>query len=862
MDRGDDARCVYVAEFSLGDCTTYRFRERLAPRVVSHLRGLKGWAQQAWTTTQLPLAVRFVAILCITVLTTFFVSYVFPDNEVPAASFRQPTPTRDAAAYPAAAPTRVVPPVGENRGAEPNENVVQNQLPRQGNDVKSAPSPSAAKSDGQQTKPPTQAAVLVMQGRYYQRNGDYDKATESFRTVIFAYPGTPDAADAYLGLAETYNLNGQFKAAIEELQEFLKLFSNDPRVNRVLFSIGNNYKALKEWGGAIYYYSYYAERSDLLRGYAYLEMGDSYFQATDFSHAIENLKLAVDAGLPRVPTVTAMEQVADSYFRLADYRSAIEWYRRALELASSASFKADITNRVGKAYAALGDIQQAKGAWEVVIEHYPGTEYALNAVESLPPNSNPPTHFHQGLVYYNNKKFDAAIAAFNEYLVRYPAGDDVPRTYYYLALSYRQKDDFAEAIARFDEVIKIYPGDNVAGDALWQAGLLAESLSRHDEAIQRFGRVAVEYPNSQFAQDAIFHKGLCQYKVADYAGAQATWQMLATDRASKYASRGRFWMAKAMGRRGDGEGVRRQLAAAAAEGTDYYAVRAKTLTTGRAFDRAAASDWAIRNDVPEEILDFERWLASWSEHPSYSYDGNDLSLRADTAFRRAEELVRVGSWNAAQDEFVELRQKYAKDPVALYELAMFLRNNGMFYPSISVAMDIASLSPLRGLQGTPKFLQKLAYPMPFSELLLAESRRYGFDPLLLASLIRQESYFDRKAESSAGAKGLAQVMPSTGQGIARALGMASFVEDDLFKPYVSVAFGAWYLRSQLDSYSGDVFPSLAAYNAGGGNVGKWLGDKWDGDDDLFVEEIDFVETQTYVKSVYRQYQTYREIYGN
>jgi soluble lytic murein transglycosylase len=471
-------------------------------------------------------------------------------------------------------------------------------------------------------------------------------------------------------------------------------------------------------------------------------------------------------------------------------------------------------------------------------------------------------------VYFDNDRFDSAIDAFEEYLVRHPTGEDVPRAQYYIALSYRYKGDYSTALTRLDEIARAYPSGNIAGDALWQSGRIAELQSRFDEAIARFSRIAREYPNSEYAQEAIFRKGLCEYKLADYTEARSSWGLAIGDAAPNAsngnANRLRFWLGKLNLLQGE-QGAAQGYLEESARGDDFYAAKASVLLKGLpSFMRAQGAGAVLPRvelaaDLAQERFEFERWLSTWSGRPGYSFDESRLLLRGDPGFRRAEELIRVGSWNEARDEFVELRERYARDPAALYELAMFFRENGIYYPSISTALDIVSLSPGGSLESVPIFLQKLVYPLYYTELLESEAQRYGIDPLLLAALIRQESVFDRNAASSANAKGLAQVVPSTGRGIARQLGIESFEDDDLYKPYVSVAFGAWYLSSQIKTFDNGLH-ALAAYNAGGSNVGKWITDRTRADDDLFVEEITFSETQTYVKNVYNQYQHYKRLY--
>jgi soluble lytic murein transglycosylase len=152
-------------------------------------------------------------------------------------------------------------------------------------------------------------------------------------------------------------------------------------------------------------------------------------------------------------------------------------------------------------------------------------------------------------------------------------------------------------------------------------------------------------------------------------------------------------------------------------------------------------------------------------------------------------------------------------------------------------------------------VRRLAYPAGYPELVAAESARRDVGPLLLLSLMRQESIFDRFARSSADARGLTQVMPATGAGLAKAFGRSSFSADDLFDPSLSIAFGAKYVADQIAYFKGDVFRAVAAYNAGGGAAARWAPDATD--PDIFVESIEYAETRAYVQHIYHYHAIYR-----
>ncbi len=142
---------------------------------------------------------------------------------------------------------------------------------------------------------------------------------------------------------------------------------------------------------------------------------------------------------------------------------------------------------------------------------------------------------------------------------------------------------------------------------------------------------------------------------------------------------------------------------------------------------------------------------------------------------------------------------------------------------------------------------------------LAEN--YGFHPLFLYALIRQESLFEGFVNSSAGARGLMQIMPATGAEIAGNLGWPeNYTADDLFRPLVSLRYGVDYLDRQRKLFDGNLYAALAAYNGGPGNAQEWLELAPD-DPDLFLEVIRYDETRNYLRRIYENFNIYRLIYN-
>jgi soluble lytic murein transglycosylase len=151
-------------------------------------------------------------------------------------------------------------------------------------------------------------------------------------------------------------------------------------------------------------------------------------------------------------------------------------------------------------------------------------------------------------------------------------------------------------------------------------------------------------------------------------------------------------------------------------------------------------------------------------------------------------------------------------------------------------------------------LKELTLPLNHEDVIRQQASEKGVDAALIAAVIYSESKFS-DATSSAGARGLMQIIPDAAKQIAKESGATTFELGDLSNPEINIRYGTFLLRELLDRYNGDEAAALAAYNAGPGNVDKW------GGSDLNVSEIPFPETRAYVEEVLEKQKAYRSKYA-
>ena len=160
----------------------------------------------------------------------------------------------------------------------------------------------------------------------------------------------------------------------------------------------------------------------------------------------------------------------------------------------------------------------------------------------------------------------------------------------------------------------------------------------------------------------------------------------------------------------------------------------------------------------------------------------------------------------------------------------------------------------------PKGYWGLLFPLPYEPQLRADSESVGLDPLLVASLIRQESEWNPQVVSNANAYGLMQLLPTVGKQMAKKQGIHRFNTSQLLDASTNLRLGTAYFKQDLDHFNGHVEYALAAYNAGVDRVEDWMAVGTYRDMPEFVESIPFSETRDYVEGILRNQAVYRRLH--
>ena len=412
------------------------------------------------------------------------------------------------------------------------------------------------------------------------------------------------------------------------------------------------------------------------------------------------------------------------------------------------------------------------------------------------------------------------------------------RAAYYHARALMRAGQQDAAVPLLHEVVRRFPADTfAAATALHLLGDLAIDAGNVDSARFDYLTLAARYPSSTLRPHAIVLAALIALETGKPAvTVQELSRALEAHLVPNEIDASRYWLARARLATGDTATATASLWELAARGPDnYYAVRAAA--------RLDTIPWATTAVAP--IV------------PPDSLDG---------VFARAERLDALG---------MDAEARFERDRIASEARGAEGERVGEAFFSrgfVSRAAQLASRAVAAGV-AKDAVLWQLMYPLPFVGTLRETAQREQVDPLLVASVIRQESGFETHATSRANARGLMQVEPATGQDLAQVLGFPDFDPALLWVGPVNLVLGIHHFAVSLQRYP-EIERGLAAYNAGTARVDRWTMSPLNGqlrsadrvrdpvdDVEVFVERIPFVETRDYVRAIIRNQAVYRMLYS-
>ena len=239
----------------------------------------------------------------------------------------------------------------------------------------------------------------------------------------------------------------------------------------------------------------------------------------------------------------------------------------------------------------------------------------------------------------------------------------------------------------------------------------------------------------------------------------------------------------------------------------------------------------------------------------------DITTPDEPRLATVRELLEIGLVRDATREMKRIAASYPDHPGMQFMLAdVYIRGGEPLKANGTLQRNFRQFVR-HGGANIPRRFWEILFPLPYWGWIRPAADKRGLDPYLVASIIRQESAFEPATVSNAGAVGLMQIMPEEASRIAAAGGLADVTRDSLFDPGTNIAVGAAEYSQKLLTMNGNHTLAIAAYNAGEEAVQRWVARPPLDDIDQFIESIPYAETRLYVKTVNRNRNEYRRIYG-
>ncbi len=750
------------------------------------------------------------------------------------------------------------------------------------------------------TPSPTSVPVVrVTQGDRVLAEGDYEKALAEFQLELTAAEDTDAQAAALAGMGRSQFLNGDYLAAIQSLLTVIENYPESDQIALSYYYLGRAYDILEQYEDASEAYEQYIRvNPGILDGYFHEYIANSYLNAGNIDFALSEYEKAINSNSHPDP-LSIQVKIADIYNQQGQYDLALEKYWLVYENSSNDYLKAQMDYLIGELYMILEDPGQAYARFQDAVIQFPKSYHAYLSLLILLENNQPVDDFFRGLVDFYAGQYGMAINSFDRYMDINPSHDGTG--HYYKGLAYRALEQAEDAISEWDFFIKNYPENSLwenawdekaytqwaylqkhqqaaqtlldlvsqrpesmeAPEYVFEAGRIYERNGDLLEAAAIWERMMVNYPENEISFRGLFLSGIIYYRLDDNEKALNAFQralVLATN--PKDQSAAYLWIGKTQRKQNDFEGAYASWEQAALrDPTGYYSERARDILLDRpAFTQVTNYD--LGYDLETEREEAENWMRLTfflDENEDISSPGELLD---DPRIKRGINLWELGLYQQSLDQFDLVIEESWLDPVQCFRLLDILYDLGYYRKAILISrqiLDLANLDDVSTLNA-PMYFNHIRFGAYYKELVLPAAQNYGINPLLLFSVIRQESLFEGFISSSAGAQGLMQLMPATAEEIVNRLDWPpDYSEADLNRPVVNIPLGAEYLATQRDLFDGNLVYALAAYNAGPGNAQTWA-EMSEGDSDLFLEIIRFNETRAYIMQIAEFLNIYRTIY--
>jgi peptidoglycan lytic transglycosylase len=559
-----------------------------------------------------------------------------------------------------------------------------------------------------------------------------------------------------------------------------------------------------------------------------------------------------------------------------DYRGAVEIYQR---LADTKGLVTDeVLSRLGRAALAAGDRKTAALAYIRLYYEFALTDAATAAASQLQSlqdqvvKSGYQRDLGRAVMLFGARRYAEARSAFQDlqrvasgddkelvdlrvaecdfHLRRYDAAREGTRPYlerasrkaearFFFVSALRELGNHDEYVAQTRALVTDFPGDSWSEEALNNLGTHYIVTNEDEAAAQVFAELYEKFPTGSRAERAAWKSGWWSYRKGDYQNAVRTFESAASSfPRSDYRPSFLYWAGRAHGTLGQGDVAAARFHLVFHDyGSSYYGRLAKKHVS-RMADADPVANRAVSASLPGPTT---------------------VAPRPPTA-DRIRLLLANGLYDDALEELRFAQRQWGTSPVIEATMAWAYHQKGELRRGITLMRRAYPQSLTSSGHLLPVAMRQVIFPLVYWELVRTHANKYDLDPYVMAALINQESTFDPDIRSSANAWGLMQIVPSTGRRLARTLGSRRFSTASLTNPLTNIQLGMLYF-SQLVRQFGGTYYALASYNAGENRVARWKAERPGVDEDEFIDDIPFPETQNYVKRILGTAEDYRLLYG-
>jgi len=510
-----------------------------------------------------------------------------------------------------------------------------------------------------------------------------------------------------------------------------------------------------------------------------------------------------------------------------------------------------------------------------LVDYYAGSyQYAIQAFDRYLASGTEhdgTVHYFKGLCHFSRGELLQAIEEYDRLIESYPTNPLWKEAWEEKAFAYwndpydqfASADDYQKAVETRLDFVSRNPTSDYAPWFLYLTGRVLEYNDQLEEAAKVWLRLMDEYPGYSDSYRALFLAGISYYRLERHEEAQSIFQRcLLLAATGEERAKSSLWIGKTYQALGNPEkAIAAWQQAEVADPTDYYSIRASELINGKQpLDVSAVFD--LGYDLSREKDEAESWLRS-TFNLTADIDLSGLAeLAYDARMMRAQTFWDLGLYQEASNELASLHKEISDNVVLTYILMNYYLSLRFYKPAFELCQSILNLAGLDHLSSlsVPIYFSHIRFGVYFREQIMSSTNEFKINRLILLSMIWRESSFEPFISSSAGAKGLMQIMPTTATDIVDRLKWPpDFKLKDLFLARVSIRFGANYLRQMIDLLNGDLIAALAAYNGGITYAYDWK-EISKGDIDLFLEVIRKKETQIYIQDITELVNIYNLLY--